>query len=267
VTVESRGLTKREATYLLRRDLIGRANFTRSIRAVSADVVTAAEIARQLGDVFSATEIRYLTTLPPHAFRWLPEIDGGNVRVWGPSGPVGHREPDQRVTRATVALTAAALEEDLLDVLPRELIPDRRPNRPATIAAAVYKTPAAVRQAVRRTLLAIGLDGIARSGVRHARWSDDAGPTGDTEIERNAWQARHAKRDAESARTRRRRSAERNTAFPQGSAWERATDEQRTAAYRRERLQRTAWRKLRAGIIDSEVYVRIAERLMVEPAR
>lgn len=174
MTVRSRGLTRREATYQLRRDLIDRASFKRAISATAAGVVPAVEIARQLGDVFSATEIEYLITIPPYALEWAAEINGGDVRIWGPKAPVGHREPGPPVTEATVREVAAALEERLLSVLPREPVPKQRRGKPATIAAAGHKTTAAINKAIHRTLRAIGLDGVPRSGVRQARRSNDA---------------------------------------------------------------------------------------------
>jgi hypothetical protein len=257
----------------LRRDLLGRRTFKRALQAVADGTVPAAEVARQLGDVLSEVEVKYLAErLSAWAwFELLPDMIGGDVRLAGPKAPVGHRAPEGRVARKTVLVAAAALEERLLAVLPREPIHTQRRGRRATISAAIHVTPSAISHAVRRTLRAIGLEGIPRSGVRQARSS---APNGPTKVEREAWQKRQVQRDAWAGRKRKQRLDPDAAHRRSRSASELVTEAQRaaaheaarqTGAYRRERLERTARRKLRAGIVDSETYLRIVARVMGEP--
>jgi hypothetical protein len=129
---------------------MGRATFKRALGELNArglDRRYALALSEQLGGVFDSDELRYLA----EAMERLGRRFGG-VRHMGPfvglpqdSGPM--------LTARTVALAAAALEERLLALLePRPLLP-----LPLTVAEATNYSTVNIRQAVKRTLTAMGL--------------------------------------------------------------------------------------------------------------
>jgi hypothetical protein len=189
VTPSSELITPREIARTLRRDLLNRATLQRVLRALAATrasgdrlafAMQALEVERQLAGVFVAGEIE-------HFARTIDERL--QSRVWGGSVPVGRFDElpsTPRVTRGTVALAAAGLEGRLLAL--KEMGPDDAiPDPPdLTLAAATSYSRENVRQALRRTLAAIGLKAQGK-----ARYPQRSAPTGATIVELAAQKKRN----------------------------------------------------------------------------
>jgi len=151
-------------------------------------------VEHQLAGVFTAGEIEHFARTIEERLR---------SRVWGGSVPVGRFDElpsTPRVTRGTVALAAAGLEGRLLAL--KELGPDDAiPEAPdSTLAAATHYSRENVRQALRRTLTAIGLKAPGK-----ARYPQRSAPTGATAIELAAQNKRNectASRRAARARSK-----------------------------------------------------------------
>jgi hypothetical protein len=205
VTPGAQLLTPAEVAHTLRRDLLNRATVQRVLRALakahaSGDSLTFARrvqaVEHQLAGVFQAPEIEHFAQVIDERLR---------MRVWGgmiPVGRFGDLPAAPRVTRETVALAAVALEGRLLAL--RELSPGEPiPEAPdETLAEETHYSRSTVRQALRRTLAAIGLKAPGK-----ARYPQRSAPAGATAVELAAQKKRNAsaaKRRAARARAKSR---------------------------------------------------------------
>ncbi len=192
-----------EVANTLRRDLLNRSTLQRVLRALAATRATgdrlafsmgALEVERQLAGVFAAGEIEHFARVIEEQLR---------MRVWGgivPVGRFGDLCSAPRVRRGTVALAAVALEGRLLalrELSPGEPIPEP-PDK--TLAEAIYYSRATVRQALRRTLAAIGLK--APGKARYPQRSASVGATAAELATQDKRRATAAKRRAARARAK-----------------------------------------------------------------
>jgi len=189
VTPSSEPITPREIAGTLRRDLVNRATLQRVLRALAATHASgdrlgfsmqALAVEHQLAGVFTAGEIEQFARTIEERLR---------SRVWAGSVPVGPFDDlpsTPRVTRGTVALAAAGLEGRLLALKvmgPGDAIPE---SPDLTLADATHYSRENVRQALRRTLAAIGLKAAGK-----ARYPQRSAPAGATAVELAAQKKRN----------------------------------------------------------------------------